>query len=400
MGTGRGLTTARIKAISKPGKYYDQDQLYLNVKASLSASWVLRYTINGRERYMGLGPLSLVSLTEARGKALTARKLILDGGDPLAVQTAARAAEAPLFRQIAEEVIKDRSSRWKNPKGVSQWQVSLETYVYPLIGALPVSEVGDTHIFAILRPIWSSKVTTASRIRNRVEIILNYAKTKGHRSGDNPARWVGHLENVFAPKNEVHKVRHFRAMPYKDIPALMKRLKEADCTGSRALEFLILNGSRTGEVIGGTKSELDRSMTCWTIQGTRMKGRRQHRVPLSVAAVSILKRQLATVPDTCPFLFNSRGGNQPLSNAAMYVSLKRMGYDDITVHGFRSAFRDWAAEMTSFPREVVEMALAHSIVKGVEAAYLRSDFFDKRRKLMTAWAAFCTGKRQKNISGP
>jgi integrase len=284
------------------------------------------------------------------------------------------------FRQCAEAYIKAQATGWKNPKHAAQWPSTLGAYVYPIFGALAVQAVDVGLVMKALEPIWTEKPETASRVRGRIEAVLDWATASKYRKGENPARWKGHLENLLPKKSKVRRVEHHAALPYAELGAFMADLRQREGTAARALEFAILTAARTGEVIGATWDEVDFEARLWTIPGDRMKAGREHRVPLGEAALSILRP-----------LYEVRTGDRvfPISNMAMLMLLRRMGQADLTAHGFRSTFSDWCAEQTSFPSEVREMALAHVVGDKVEAAYRRGDLFEKRRQLSEAWAAFC-----------
>jgi integrase len=299
------------------------------------------------------------------------------------------------FRQCAEAYIEAHRPSWKNAKHAAQWPSTLETYVYPVFGDSPVQAVDVGLIMRVLEPIWKTKTETASRLRGRIESILDWAAARGFRQGDNPARWRGHLRHLLPPRSRVQKVKHHAALPYREIGTFMKLLREQEGTSALALEFLILTMARTGEVIGATWEEIDLSAGIWTIPAVRMKAGKEHRVPLSEPALAILRR-LETGKQG-KFVFPGGKPGKALFNRAMFMLLGRLGRSDLTVHGFRSTFRDWAAESTNFPREVAEQALAHSLQDKVEAAYRRGDMFEKRRGLMKAWAGFCSVQEAGNV---
>ncbi|MGQ0741909.1 MAG: tyrosine-type recombinase/integrase [Alphaproteobacteria bacterium] len=390
------LNALAVQRLSKqPGLHSDGGGLYLRVTSPTARSWVLRYMLNGKAHEMGLGPYPEVSLADAREKTYAARKLKSQGKDPIAERESLRAAErakaahSVSFRQCAEAYIGARKDGWKSPKHAAQWTASLETYVMPVIGDLPVQSVDVGLVSRILEPIWSKKPETASRIRGRIEAILDWARTRGYRQGETPARWKGHLENLFPPRSQVRQVKHHPALPYREMGAFMAALKAEAGMGALALQFTILTAARTGEVIGATWSEINLAERVWTVPADRMKAGREHRVPLSKEAMAILQR-LHEVSGGRGFVFPGEKEGKPLSNMAMLKTRARMGRSDVTVHGFRSTFRDYAAERTNFPNEVCEAALAHVVGDKVEAAYRRSDLFEKRRGLMDAWGEFCT----------
>ena len=293
------------------------------------------------------------------------------------------------FDQCAEVYISAHEVAWKNEKHRQQWRNTLATYVSPVFGLNPVQEIDSDHILRVIEPIWTKKTETARRLRGRIEVILDWAKVRGYRTGENPARWRGHLSHLLPARTKVRLVKHHAALRYTEIPTFMKELRETEGTSAAALEFLILSAARTSEVIYARWREVDMKYEAWTVPAERMKAHREHRVPLSPAAIAVLKRAKELKGD---YVFPGSTPATPLSNMALLMTLGRMNRGDITAHGFRSTFRDWAAERTNFPNEVVEAALAHAIENKTEAAYRRTDFFEKRRQLMDAWAEYC-GKR-------
>jgi len=386
------LTAVQVAKACVPGYYGDGGGLWLQVSPSGTKSWVFRFTLAGRSREMGLGPLHTVSLAEARNKALEKRKLLLDGVDPIEARNTTQrtadsnAARAVTFKTEAENYIEAHRAGWKNAKHADQWTNTLETYAYPFIGKQLVSEIDTALVMKCLQPIWSTKTETASRVRGRIESVLDYATALKHRTGDNPARWRGHLDHLLPKPTKVAKTEHHAALPYTEAGAFVKALRAQDGLSARALEFTILTATRTGEAIGARWDEIDLDASLWTVPAVRMKAAVLHRVPLSKAAVRILKGVRGL---NAEFVFPGLKEKQSLSNMAMLSLLqKRMGRKDLTVHGFRSTFRDWAAELSNFPNEVVEMALAHTIEDPTEAAYRRGDLFAKRAKLMEAWAEY------------
>jgi integrase len=386
------LTALAVNRVKRRGLHADGGGLFLQIARNGSRSWLFRYTLNAKTRHMGLGSLEVISLASARTAALECRRLCHAGIDPIEHRNASRteaklaAARAMTFDDCADRYMTAHATGWRNSKHRAQWAATLRTYVTPIFGSLPIQEIDTGLIMRVLEPIWPTKPETASRVRGRIEAVLNWATTRGFRRGENPARWRGHLENLLPNRSRVQKVTHHAALPYVDIGTFMADLRERTGVAAAALEFLILTAARTSEVIGARWQEIDLSAEMWVVPADRMKAREVHRVPLSKAALAVLERMSAIRQDE--FIFPSAKNGKPLSNMALLVLLRRMGRADLTAHGFRSTFRDWAAERTNFPREVVEMALAHTITNKVEAAYRRGDF-DKRRRLIDAWAENC-----------
>lgn len=388
------LTALRVRQLVTPGRYGDGGGLYLQVRDADHRSWLFRYTRDGRAHQMGLGPLADVSLAEARDAAQRCRKLLRDGIDPLAERrarhlAAASVADAMAFREVAARYVATHEAAWKNPKHRAQWTATLETYAYPVFGARPVAAVATDDVTRALEPIWTTKPETARRLRGRIEAILDYATTRGWRAGENPARWRGHLEHALPRRRKVAKVRHHPALPWRDIGGFMRRLAEETGLGAAALRFTILTAARTGEALGARWDEIDRDARVWTVPAERMKAGLTHRVPLTDAALAVLEAMAPLGGEAAAPVFPGRRPGRTLSNMAMTMVLRRIGRADLTVHGFRSTFRDWAAETTDHPSEVAEAALAHAIASKVEAAYRRGDLFEKRRQLMEDWADFC-----------
>lgn len=395
------LSARKVETLKKSGMHPDGGGLYLQVTIGLDGtvrkSWLFRYAIAGRERQMGLGPLSDVPLVEARSRALEARELRRAGKDPITEREAMRAqnslvaAKTISFDDCAASYIDAHRAGWRNIKHASQWGNTLKTYCSPVFGRLPVQVIDVTLVMKVLEPIWKTKPETAGRIRGRIERILDWAKVRGYRDGDNPARWRGHLDHLLPAKGRVHQVKHHAALPYTDMPAFISELKTRDAVAARALEFAVLTASRTGEIIGAKWSELDLAGKVWSVPAERMKTGVEHRVPLSDPAIEIVKQMNSIKENDYLFPGDRRDA---LSNMALLMLLRRMGRTDITTHGFRSTFRDWVEEQTETPRAVVEMALAHTIADAVEAAYRRGDLFEKRRVLMAKWAAYCAGTKR------
>ncbi|MCX2892112.1 integrase arm-type DNA-binding domain-containing protein [Stenotrophomonas lactitubi] len=382
------LTARRVTTIAEPGYHPDGGGLYLQVTASGAKSWVFRYRFEGKRPEMGLGPLHVVGLAEAREAAGAARKLIQAGQDPLAGRRAAAVATAsiPTFWEAAKAYIAEREAGWTNPKHAGQWTSTLETYAKPLLGDLRVDRIETEHVLAVLRPIWTTKTETASRVRQRMEAVLDAATVQKKRSGENPARWRGHLAMILPRPTAVTKVENFAALPYAELPSFMAALRSRPGEAARALEFTILTAARTGMTLGATPKEVDLVAGTWTVPSDRMKAKVEHTVPLSKPALALLEPRMARA-----LLFPNDLSNEPMSENAMLALLKRMGFGHVTVHGFRSTFKDWASETTDFPDDLTEAALAHKIRDKAKAAYKRGTMIEKRRVLMEAWAAHCKG---------
>jgi integrase len=396
-GSKMGLTTKRIAKLKKPGRYGDGHGLYLQVISPTNRSWLLRYERNGRgERWMGLGPVYTVNLKEARERARKARQLLLDGTDPLDARKTQRTAQALeaarsiTFEKAAQAFFDAHERGWKNAKHRAQFLSTLKTYAYPRIGTLPVAEIDVGLVLKVIEPIWQDKTETANRVRGRIEAVLDWATVRGYRKGDNPARWKGYIENVLPSRGKIQRTRHHAALPYSELSDFMEALAQRDGVAARGLEFTILTAARTGETVGATWDEIDLKERIWTVPAGRIKGGREHRVPLTNHALEILRALPREKNNPFVFIGPRKGG---LSNMAMASVLSRMKRDDITVHGFRSTFRDWAAERTNYPNHVVEMALAHVVGDKVEAAYRRSDLFAKRARLMADWTKFAKTKQ-------
>jgi integrase len=388
------LTALTVKHAVACGRYADGLGLYLQVSPNGSRSWILRYRLGGRRRHLGLGPLPRVSLAEARDLASIARQTLRDGRDPIEVKGSRRAAitlsaaRAMSFTACAKAYIEAHRAGW-SLKSTDQWTTSLNTYAHPIFGVLPVQEIDTSLVLKVIEPLWATKTETASRVRGRVETVLDWAKTRGYRDGENPARWDGHLEQLLPAKAKVAKVVHHEAMPYADVPAFMAELRARPDIAARALEFTVLLAARSGEVLDARWEEIDARV--WVIPGPRMKAGKEHRVPLADASAALLR---ALPGPHTGLVFPGFKAGRPLAKMALLRVLHAAGHDDITVHGFRSAFRDWAAERTNFPDQVVEQALAHTVGTAVERAYRRGDLFDRRVRLMSEWASFCAGKAE------
>ncbi len=387
------LGALAVSHITAPGFHFvgGVAGLALQVLPTGGRSWVLRATVAGKRRDMGLGGYPDVRLAEARDAARAAREKIRSGVDPIAervaAQSALRAAKGKVmnFETAALAYMKAHEAGWRNAKHAQQWRNSLETYAYPVIGKLLVRDVDLTHVMKILDPIWRTKTETATRLRGRIEQVLDWATVRGYREGQNPARWRGHLDKMLTAPTKVAKVKHHQALPWSEIGKFMKNLRAAEGMGARALEFVILTAARSGEVRGATWAEVNLEAAEWNVPGERMKAGKDHRVPLSQPAVALLKA-LPRMAGTDLVFPAPRGGQ--LSDMTLTAVLRRMGVPAVP-HGFRSTFRDWVSETTNFPREVAEMALAHAIGDKVEAAYRRDDLFPKRVLMMEAWANFC-----------
>jgi integrase len=375
--------------------------LYLYVNEAGARSWALRITIGGKRRHMGLGGFPDVPLALAKEKARKAREEVEQGLDPIAERRAvksklkAKQATDKTFRQGAEAYIEAHGEAWRNPKHRAQWASSLETYAYPFMGDLLIQDVGLEHVLSTLEPIWKVKTETASRVRGRIETVLDWATARNYRTGENPARWKGHLDHLLATPSKVKKVEHRKALQAEDMTAFMANLAAREGNAARALEFAILTAARSGEVRGATWSEIDFKTKVWTIPGERMKVGKEHRVPLSEWAVQLLTTQRDQTDN--PLVFPApRGGI--MSDMALIAVMRRMEVDAVP-HGFRSTFRDWAGEKTNFARELAEQALAHTLDNKVEAAYRRGDALEKRRKMMVAWADFIKFATTQHVDG-
>jgi integrase len=405
------LTAIEVAKAKGPKVLHDGGGLYLRVAPNRrdadgkekpgSKAWVFRFQLDGKRRDMGLGPYPDISLAEARRRATENRNQRRDGIDPLNAKTAQRQAQrlavakGRTFRQCAAQFIEKNRAGWRNPKHRQQWENTLATYVYPVIGDLPVAAIDAGLVVQVLDPIWTEKPETASRVRGRIEAVLDAATVRGFRQGPNPAQWKGNLAHILPAHSRIRKVAHHAALPFDEMPQFLAALRTRGGMAARALEFAALTAARTGEVLGARWGEFDLAAKVWTVPANRMKAGREHRVPLSEAALAVLEqvRPLALMKDgksdpAAPVFPGPRRA-LPMSNMTLLMLLRRMKRDDLTAHGFRSTFSDWAAERTAYPREVVEMALAHAIENRVEAAYRRGDLFDKRRRLMQSWARHC-----------
>lgn len=420
---GNKLTARQVETAKHPGgfdrphKLADGAGLFLQISSTGAKSWLLRFTLNGKTREMGLGPAGKggVSLADARDLARAARDLARKGVDPIEkreddqrmAEVKAAGAEARTFKAVAEAMLDDREGGWKNAKHRQQWRSTLATYAYPMIGEMDAAEIGTDDVLRVLRPIWTQTPETASRLRGRIEATLSAAKARGLRSGENPAAWRGHLDALLPSprRTAAGKAGHHSALAWQDTPAFLAELRSREGISARALEFVILTAARTGEVLGARWGEIDLDGAVWTIPAERMKAGKEHRVPLSTAALAVLRPLAPMGRGSKSPIFAGQEAESSLSQMALLMLTRRMAEpenvgdppvwadgrtgDRITPHGFRSSFRDWASEATDYPSEVIEMALAHTIKNKVEAAYRRGDLFEKRRALMEDWARHC-----------
>ena len=390
------LTDMRCKA-APPGTCSDGGGLLLQVKSGsgrISKSWIYRYTVYGKQTWMGLGSYPDVSLAQARQKAADARRLRADGIDPLSHRRAVRAslsqqqaqqAKSLTFDQAADQYIAAHRAGWRSHKHAKQWATTLRTYVSPVFGRLPVQSIDVGLVLKALEPIWQTRTDTASRVRGRIESVLDWARVRGYRAGENPARWRGHLDHLLARPSKVRAVKHYSSLPYAEIGKFIVLLREREGASARALEFIILTAARAGEVVGMRWAEVDLVAKAWVIPASRMKAGREHRVPLNMAAVALLERIHQNRENDFVFPGQRRAG---LSHTALDRLLRYRMKSGVCTHGFRATFRTWAAERTSFQRETIEAALAHVVGDETERAYQRGDMFEKRRHLMDAWARY------------
>jgi integrase len=397
MAQGNKLNSMQVKGLVKPGRYGDGAGLCLQVRSPTNRSWLFRYMRDGQAKWLGLGDEQVVSLAQARQKAAKAREALAAGIDPIEQKKADRAARklalaVKTFAEVSELFIKSNEAGWRNDKHKAQWRSTLETYTSPVIGKVKINQITTDHVVAILEPIWTTKTETATRVRGRIENVLDFATARGWRSGENPARWRGHLDHILPAKSKVAAVEHHAALPWREIPEFMIALRAQEGIAAQALDFLILTAARSGEVRGALWGEFDLDAKIWTVPAARMKAKKQHRVPLCDRAIAVLRTMKPLGGDASSVVFPGMKTGKPLSDMSLAAVLKRMKRDDITVHGFRSTFRDWVAEATSFAREIAETALAHTNKDKVEAAYLRGDHFDQRRALMEQWQEHCSDK--------
>ncbi|GLS18101.1 integrase [Labrys miyagiensis] len=388
------LNARSVLSLAKPGRHADGGNLFLVVDSSGAKRWVFLFRWEGKLKEMGLGGLTSVSLARARELATDARAQVADGVNPIVARKAEK--PVPTFGEVADDLIKSMSSEWRNEKHREQWSMTLREYAKPLRG-MKVNAITTEDVLRTLKPIWVDKPETASRVRGRIERVLDAAKALGHRNGENPAAWRGNLKNLLPAARKLSRGHH-AALPYAKLPAFVQDLQKREGVAALALEWTILCAARTGEITGATWAEIDTAAKVWSIPGSRMKAGRAHRVPLSGRAIEILEQAAKVRTDEEPeaFVFPGLRPGRPLSNQAMEMLLRRMKVD-VTTHGFRSTFKDWCSEATSTPNEISEMALAHAVRDKVEAAYRRGDLFDRRRQLMESWAAFCITPPEENV---
>lgn len=397
MASGK-LSAALVSNIKKPGTYFDGSGLRLQVTKAGGKTWLFRFQLNNKTREMGLGSFKTVSLKDARDKAAQAKALLDQGVDPIAHRKAAKHKTADAntwtFDKCANAYIDSQSPAWTNPKHTSQWRNTMKQYASPVFGNMPVASIDTGLVMQVIEPLWQTRTETANRVRGRIENILSWAIVRGYREGPNPALWRGHLSMLLPQRNKIQKPRHHPAMPYQDVAGLMAQLKPKVGISAKALQLTILTAVRTGEVVGANRDEFDMDNRIWTIPDIRMKAKREHRIPLSEQAITLLD----SLPTKDGWLFPSTHYGKHISNMAMLKLLKRdMGYPSLTVHGFRSSFRDWVAEQTVYPRELAEAALAHVLADRTESAYQRGDYLEERRALMQSWADYLDRIQASNV---
>jgi len=397
------LTALQVKNTTKPGMFHDGGGLYLQVSKAGGKSWVYRYFSDGKSHDHGLGSFKVLTLAEAREAAQHCRKLRAQGLDPIEAKQKRRVdarlevAKTITFKTCTEQFLDAHEVSWKNNRHRSKWGRSLELYAYPTLGDLPVGQIDANLVFNAIDPIWRTKNETASRVRGRIETVLDWAKVRGYRAGENPARWKGNLFHLLPARDKIKKVNHLKSLPYAELPKFWEDLSKRSTPASILLRFTILTAARTGDVRFAVWSEIDFENKIWTIPSERMKGGKEHRVPLSPEAVKILKEQKKKRIND--FIFPGPAKDKAFSENAMLTVLKDMGYKGtITVHGFRSSFKVWASEMTDYPNEVSEFALAHVQGNKVQEAYKRTDLLEKRIPLMEDFSAYCLSKLKSNIN--
>jgi integrase len=384
------LTAKQVEKFQAAGDYCDGGGLWLQVSGKNAKSWIFRFSLRGRSREMGLGSAHKLTLADARDERDKYNKLLRDHTDPIEYRKRQRAEVALAdgatitFKEAAAMYCAAHRAGLRNLKSAQQWVATLATYAEPVIGNIAARDVNVGHIHRILEPIWSSKPDTASRLRGRIEAVLDWSRVKGYRDGENPARWKGNLDQLLPKPSKVRKVEHHAALPYAELPELMQKLRQQEGPAARALEFTILCAARVGEVLNATAQEIDHASKVWVVPGERMKGGKEHRVPLGKRALEIARMVNAG------YLFPSRySTGKPVSDALLRLTLRQLGYDGLTVHGFRATFKTWAMERTRFDNHTIESALAHIAGSKLEQAYMRGDVLEKRRQLMNAWAKFC-----------
>lgn len=390
-----GKLTSTALSRKRAGLHHDERGLYLQVKNG-GRSWLFRFMIHGKGHWMGLGPFPDVSLAQARRAADDAHRLLRDGINPIEARrqrlqiAKLEAAQAVTFKACSTRYVEAHRDSWRNPKHAAQWASTLETYAYPILGSVPVQAIDTGLVMQVLEPIWRKTPETATRVRQRIEATLDWATAHNYRSGENPARWRGHLDKLLPKRSKVRAVKHHKAMAYAELPQFFTELLKKETISAKALAFTILTAARSGETRGARASEINLSAALWTVPAERTKSNREHRVPLAPSALVVLRSRLSPNTENDRLLFpNPRG--KSLSDTAMRKYLQEdMKQPTLTVHGFRSSFRDWAAEQTNFPRELAEASLAHTLRDRTEAAYQRGDMLDRRRKLMEAWAEYCS----------
>lgn len=392
----QALSARRVQTEKQPGYHCDGNGLYLQVSGTGTKAWIFRFKspVTGKQREMGLGALGILPLAKARERAIECRQQMLTGLDPIEERNEGRRfqqleqARAITFEQAAEQCIASKKHEWKNAKHKQQWTNTLTTYAYPTLGPLSVAALDTGLVLKVLEPIWTTKAETASRVRQRIETVWDWAKARGYVAGENPARLRGHLDKILSKTSKIKRVKHYPALPYKQINPFIATLRKQKGFTPLALEFLILTAARTGEVVGAKWGEIDLAEKLWTVPAERMKASKEHRVPLCKRAVELLT-SIASERKPEEFVFPGWKAGAGLSNGAMLVLMEKMDNGQYTPHGFRSSFRDWAAEEAhGFQNETIEQALAHTIKNAVEAAYRRGDQLDRRRMLMDAWAKY------------
>jgi len=389
------LSVKKIARLNEPGRYFDRDNLYLQVRNEANKSWLMRYTLDGRERWCGLGPLRTLDLEDARARCRKFRQMLLDGIDPIEYKRQRRAAKrledakSVTFEDCLRQYLAQHERKWKSLKHRQQFETTVTQYVLPKIGKLSVAAIDTGLVLRCLEPIWERIPVTGGRVRNRIEAVLDWAKVHEYRTGDNPARWSGHLDNLLPAPGELNARKHHAALPYAELPAFFSQLSNQDGVAARAVEFLILTAARAGEVTGAVWNEINLRERTWAIPAARMKAKKDHKVPLSDRAVEILQQLPRQEGNPHIFAGTNKGGT--LNDLSLRRLLKALGRNgDITIHGFRSTFSDWAHERTNYNNHTIEQALAHTIGSDVERAYRRGDLFEKRRRLMADWARYCS----------